>query len=308
MPVNSALVFGGQAAGGTSGGDLSWWNLSNTAAPVAVTYTAEVQTVSLSGVPTGGTFGLTWRGYTASGIAYNVSAATLATALNTAFAPLLYGGTITVTGTGPWVVTFPVALGNVPAMTVPAGFMLLTGGTTPNVGVVETTPGAGANPATAVIPAGWKAGGWMDTSLTPKYADSSKDIAAFGAGAPVRTLLTTSKATFDVSFLESRPIAFEVFHRLAWGSVTVGADGLVSGVVDGPPLTVQYSTIFDIVDGDNRLRAYCPVVQNTSKTDMPIAYGDATKRSVTLTAYPDSSGNAIYWYPVMKGLIGMTGI
>lgn len=98
--------------------------------------TAEVQTITISGVPTGGTFTVSLPGYGSYTAAYNVTTAALATALSSAF-----GITVTVTGTAgtSYVVTFPIASGNVPQMLVDGSG--LTGGTTPGASVATTTPG-----------------------------------------------------------------------------------------------------------------------------------------------------------------------
>jgi phage tail sheath protein FI len=104
--------------------------------------TNEVQTVSISGTPTGGTFTLTFNGQTTSSIAYNASASTVQTALQ-ALSTIGSGNAVVSGGPGPgtaWVVTFQGTLQhtNVPAMTATSS---LTGGTSPAVAVAVTTEG-----------------------------------------------------------------------------------------------------------------------------------------------------------------------
>jgi hypothetical protein len=102
--------------------------------------TAEVQTVTITGTPTGGTFTLSFGGQTTSAIAYNAAAAAVQDALR----DLDNVGTNNVTVTGgpgpgtPYVVTFGSGAGNVAQMTAAGSF---TGGTAPNVAVTTTTPG-----------------------------------------------------------------------------------------------------------------------------------------------------------------------
>lgn len=99
----------------------------------AMGFANEVQIVTITGTPTGGTFTLTFDGQTTTGIAYNATATTVQTALEglSNIAP----GDVTVTGSasGPWTVTFAGAYAgiNVPAMTGSATG--LTGGTSPAV-------------------------------------------------------------------------------------------------------------------------------------------------------------------------------
>ncbi|MGS2592131.1 hypothetical protein [Streptomyces hebeiensis] len=102
--------------------------------------TNEVQSVTITGGPTGGTFTLTFSGQTTGAIAYNATAATVQTALEAL--SNINPGDLAVTGNagGPYAVTFGGAyLGdNVAQMTATAS---LTGGTTPGVTVATTTAG-----------------------------------------------------------------------------------------------------------------------------------------------------------------------
>jgi len=114
--------------------------------------TAEVQTVTVTGSPTGGTFTLTYEGSTTGTIAYNATAATVRAALEAL--PGLSPGDVTVTGSagGPYTVTFTSGGGNVAQMT--ASGASLTGGTSPDVTVATTTAGASAGTGGTEAPAG----------------------------------------------------------------------------------------------------------------------------------------------------------
>jgi hypothetical protein len=109
----------------------------------------EVQTVTITGAPTGGTFTLTYAGQTTAPIAYNATAATVKSAL--AGLSNLHAEDVTVTGSGPYVVTFgggEVDGQNVSQMT--ANNAGLTGGTSPAVSVATTTPGDGVTTVNGV--------------------------------------------------------------------------------------------------------------------------------------------------------------
>lgn len=112
--------------------------------------TSEVQTVTITGGPTGGTFTLTYDGETTGPIAYNASAATVAAALAALPNTAPSWGTVTGVNGGPYTVTFDADLGNVPQMTGDGSG--LTGGAGPAVAVATTTPGVA--PARA-------AGAWL---------------------------------------------------------------------------------------------------------------------------------------------------
>lgn len=104
---------------------------------------SEVQTVTITGTPTGGTFTLTWNGQTTAAIAYNATAAAVQTALE-ALSNIGVGDVAVTGGPGPgtaYTVTFRGALSDqdVAALTATAS---LTGGTTPGVTIATTTAGA----------------------------------------------------------------------------------------------------------------------------------------------------------------------
>ncbi|WP_067671827.1 major capsid protein [Nocardia miyunensis] len=102
--------------------------------------TNEVQTITISGSPTGGTWTATFKGDTTYPIAYNATPAKVATEL--AGLKTIGMGNVAVSGSaGAWAVTFQGLLGatNVPAMTVTGS---LSGGTTPSIAVAQTTAGA----------------------------------------------------------------------------------------------------------------------------------------------------------------------
>jgi hypothetical protein len=102
----------------------------------------EVQTVTITGAPTGGTFTLTYDGATTAGIAFNATAAAVRSALEAL--TTVNQGDITVTGSagGPYTVTFggpAIVGGDVPQMT--ASGASLTGGSSPAAGVATATGG-----------------------------------------------------------------------------------------------------------------------------------------------------------------------
>jgi hypothetical protein len=100
--------------------------------------TAEVQTVTITGSPTGGTYTLTYQGQTTGPIAYNATAAAVKTAL-AALSNLDAGDISTAGGPHPGTpITVSFELGDVPQMTGTGSF---TGGSTPTIAVTTTTPG-----------------------------------------------------------------------------------------------------------------------------------------------------------------------
>lgn len=141
--------------------------------------TAEVQTVTITGTPTGGTFTLTFDGETTAGIDFDATNAEVDTALEAL--PNIGVGEVTVTGGPgpgtPYTVTFATSLGNVPQMTADGSG--LTGGTAPAVAVTTATPGNNLTDVgyrapevgTEAVPYGVSLEFWTNAILAGSVAD-----------------------------------------------------------------------------------------------------------------------------------------
>lgn len=106
--------------------------------------TNEVQTVTVTGEPGGGTFTLTFAGQTTSAIAYNATAAAVEDALEAL--SNVDEGDVSVSGSagGPYTLTFAEQgqYGGQNVAQLTASGASLTGGTSPDVAVATTTGGA----------------------------------------------------------------------------------------------------------------------------------------------------------------------
>ncbi|MET7395612.1 hypothetical protein ABZS66_19190 [Dactylosporangium sp. NPDC005572] len=103
----------------------------------------EVQTVTITGTPTGGTYTLTFNGQTTAAIPYNATAAQVKTALE-ALSTIGAGNVTTAGGPHPGTavtVTFVGTLANTNVAQMTANSAGLTGGSTPTVTVTTTTAG-----------------------------------------------------------------------------------------------------------------------------------------------------------------------
>ena len=156
---------------GTNGGS-SWTrpgSVPSASATVLVSATRyatdAVQGVTLTGGPTGGTFTLSFGGYTTGALAYTASAATVQTAL--AGLTSVGSGNVAVSvapsGSG-WEVRFTGTLADTYQAALTASGAGLTGGTSPAVAVATVNAGGDAGPAAeATDPAGRESGAYADT-------------------------------------------------------------------------------------------------------------------------------------------------
>jgi len=161
---NTLEISGGRADGFDVSGD--GFGKAVTAGQALGGITNEVQTITITGTPTGGTFTITWNGETTGTIAYNANAATVLAALEALVG--IEPGDVAVGGGAlpgtPITVTFQGAYAgqNVAAMTTTDS---LTGGTTPASAVTTTTPGADAAVDIPAVPAGAVQGNvYLDTT------------------------------------------------------------------------------------------------------------------------------------------------
>lgn len=133
----------------TDSGDHLTYTITNTAKQfldrdISVVTQArydEIQTVTITGSPTGGTFTLTFGANTTSAIAYNAAASAVQTALQ-ALASIGSGNAL-VTGSagGPYTVEFTGTLGYA-AQSLLTATPSLTGGSSPNVAIARVKGGA----------------------------------------------------------------------------------------------------------------------------------------------------------------------
>lgn len=105
--------------------------------------TNEVQSIEIDDDVSGGTFTLTFGGYTTGTIAYNASTAVVEAALEALTSIGL--GNVNVTGAAPiWVVTFAVDLGNTDVALITGNGASLTGGSATDIQIAETVAGVDA--------------------------------------------------------------------------------------------------------------------------------------------------------------------
>lgn len=104
--------------------------------------TDEQHLLTLTGVPTGGDFRLSFQGFNTVAIAHNATAATVLAALVAINSIGVGGCTVTGNAGGPWTVTFIGNLGKFAFETlIELSTNDLTGGTNPTLVITEATPG-----------------------------------------------------------------------------------------------------------------------------------------------------------------------
>lgn len=163
--------------------------------PITTAAINDVQTATITGSPTGGTFTLTFGGQTTSALAFNAAAS----AVQTAFQALssVGAGNATVTGSngGPYTITFVGTLAGGARASITAT-PSLTGGTTPGVTIAHPTTGAATVYSVAVS---GSTGGPYTVTFSGKLASENLDpirptaLALTGGTSPTVTVTTNTQ-------------------------------------------------------------------------------------------------------------------
>ncbi len=173
------------------------------------------------------------------------------------------------------------------------------------LGLVWMAPSGSTAPtdATTALAAAWKnMGGITEAGVTIKQSTSTTKKKFYGSPAVQRTLVTDQEYTVDVVYGETNARVIEQMYRRAMNSITpVVVTGAFSAAA-GTYVRQLYALVIDMVDGTNRMRHYCPSVEVTSQGDIKIANSETLEWGITYSAYPDTSGNAIYSYFAVPSL------
>jgi hypothetical protein len=262
--------------------------------------TSEVQTVAITGAPTGGTFTLTFSSQTTAGIAYNATASAVQAALQALSS--IGAGNVTVTGgPGPgtaWVVTFTgtLAAADQPAMTGSATG--LTGGSSPTVTITTTTAGGTTTAIDLLpLPTGYEDIGWCTTDgVTYGRSTDVSEIRSFGSSEPTRSDVTKDTITMKATAQETKLLTIGMYTG-ADTSTLQGAAG--TGEVQiakatRPPFR-YYRALGIYVDSDDSgadifLGRFMPRARITELAEQKYTDGDqAVEYDFTLTGYEDST-------------------
>jgi hypothetical protein len=174
----------------------------------------KVQVVTINGSPTGGTFTLSLGGATTAPIAYNASAATIQSALQALGTGFAFGGSpaasATVTGTGPYTVTFATTGAAGP---LSANGSALTGGTNASVTVAQDASSPNLDTKVRAIGGDWSQcayGVGMDISIrVSQEASYVDDAGATHSAFQENLVLLLCEAYYG--FVVGDPNAFVVY-------------------------------------------------------------------------------------------------
>lgn len=161
-------------------------------------------------------------------------------------------------------------------------------------GVQAAAPGAALPTDATTALTGFTALGLIGEDGIAETADrSTEQIRAWG-GALARVVQTEFGLSYTFQFLETNATVLREIH---------GADN-VTADTGGGSLAVKINKaelprrvyVFEIKDGESKIRIVLPNAQITSVGDVTYTHSDAVRYEVTVTAYPDEAGNEAYKY------------
>lgn len=155
-------------------------------------------------------------------------------------------------------------------------------------GAIFHAPLATTLPTTAftALNAAFKDVGYVsEDGVTESQGAESNPIKAWG-GDTVRTVQTAHNVTYRFSMIETNDESVALFY---------GNGTAASHVINGDVLEHQ-EFVLDMLDGDAVIRIVIPDGQITERGEVVYASGGAMLYPVTITCYPDDSGNKAYKY------------
>ncbi|MGW0468340.1 phage tail tube protein [Streptomyces sp. NPDC003027] len=153
--------------------------------------------------------------------------------------------------------------------------------------LVYVAPLNTASPTGFADPAApWQCMGWVTTDGgTFGIEDESTDVQAAGSLEPIRTLMTRSTKTMQVTFQEAiNPLVRALYDNVPVASLEP-TDGVVSYGMPDKPADLRYGFVFDTVDGDKRNRLFMPNGKVTARGEEQPQTTDVWAVQMTFTFY-----------------------
>lgn len=173
---------------------------------------------------------------------------------------------------------------------------MVTAGKPKTTGAVYRAPRGTTLPtdATTSLQTAFKSLGYIsEDGITNANTKSSEEIKEWG-GAVVMTVQTESKASFEMTFIES--LNTEVLKLVYGDSAVTETSGAITVSADSSEATAQCFVIEMVVGGNRAQRIVIPNGKVSEVGDVSFKSGEAVGFTVTISALPDASGKFYYSY------------
>lgn len=151
-------------------------------------------------------------------------------------------------------------------------------------------PTAFADPASP-----WQCLGWVTTEGGLfKIEEESKDVEAAGSLEPIRTLMTKSTKSLQVTFLEGlNPLVRSLYDNVPALSLKPDVGGVATYDLPDKPADLRYAFVFDTMDGNKRMRLYMPNGKVVERGDEQPQTADVMPVQMTFRFYKGTTAKAV---------------
>ncbi|MFF1684509.1 MULTISPECIES: phage tail protein [unclassified Streptomyces] len=162
-----------------------------------------------------------------------------------------------------------------------------------------------ADPATP-----WMCLGWVTTEGGLfKVEEESKDVEAAGSLEPIRTLMTKSTKSLQVTFLEGlNPLVRSLYDNVSIASLKPETtSGIASYSLPDKPSDLRYAFVFDTLDGDKRMRLYMPNGKVVERGDEQPQTSDVMPVEMTFRFYKGAASAPAVKRSIDYGSVDVSG-
>lgn len=131
------------------------------------------------------------------------------------------------------------------------------------------------------------AGFISEDGVTESNESDTEKIKAWG-GDTVRVVQSDHTVTYSFTFLESKS---EDVLKAVYGEDNVTAAGDVTTVNVNSSILEHRSWVFEMKDGDHRIRIFVPDGQIINRGEVNYTHAGVISYEVTIEAFPDADGN-----------------
>lgn len=167
------------------------------------------------------------------------------------------------------------------------GFPLASGGVLAGPTGTTLPTDATTAPDAALVATGYI----TEDGVTQTIDSDTEEIVAWG-GDIVRVINTTHALSYTLSFLETNEAVLVEVYGDENVTTTTGNHVVL---INSKPLPHRVY-VLEVKDGERRVRIVIPDGQITERGEVVYVHTDAVKYEITITAYPDASGNKAYLY------------
>ncbi|WP_069883558.1 phage tail protein [Streptomyces luteocolor] len=160
--------------------------------------------------------------------------------------------------------------------------------------VGDTGTSAPASPLTQPLAPWEPLGAISDDGLTYGIDEDSQEFTPWGLTSPFRTQITKSVRTFKMTLWETARVAVQsIMYRIPAAELEP-VSGLTTFAETASPVPDRRAWWFLVMDGDTAKGFYVPQGEVSDRSDVTFKQDEMSGYEITVTAYPDASGNTVY--------------